>query len=129
MHQTTDSAMDPEKVPGVEYYKEQAVQCLKRGEYREAVLFLTTAIHSQDTPDAGLYCIRSRTYIKLDMLYLAYEDAEKAVIYKPNNPDVSCGWERCGMGFPESPLMNLLISRLLSVTERSTWQQDAMRWH
>lgn len=129
MHQTTDSAMDPEKVPGVEYYKEQAVQCLKRGEYREAVLFLTTAIHSQDTPDAGLYCIRSRTYIKLDMLYLAYEDAEKAVIYKPNNPDVSCAWERCGMGFPESPLMNLLISRLLSVTERSTWQQDAMRWH
>lgn len=63
------------------------------------------------------------------MLYLAYEDAEKAVIYKPNNPDVSCGWESDRMGFPESSLMILFISRLLFVTERSTWQQDAMRWH
>lgn len=86
---TAGSVVDPEKVPGVEYYKEQAIECLKRKEYREAVLYLTTAIHSQDTPDAALYCIRSRTYIKLDMLYLAYEDAEKAVIYRPNNPDVS----------------------------------------
>lgn len=41
----TATAVDPEKTPGVEYYKEQAINCLKSGEYREAALFLTTAIH------------------------------------------------------------------------------------
>lgn len=82
--------VDPEKVPDVQYYKEQAIQCLKNGEYREAALFLTTAIQQGGgQADPSLYCLRSRTYIKQKMLYLAYEDAEKAVISRPNNPDVS----------------------------------------
>lgn len=86
-----DTAMDAEKVPGVGYYKEQAIQCLKRSEFKESALFLTTAIHSQSPPnlDPELYCLRARTYIKLNMLYLAYQDAEKAVISRPNHPDVS----------------------------------------
>lgn len=82
------NVMDAEKVPDVQYYKEQAIQCLKRGEFREAALFLTTAIHQETPADPDLYCLRSRTYIKLKMLYLAYEDAEKAVMCRPNNPDV-----------------------------------------
>lgn len=82
--------MDSEKMPDAGYYKEQAIQCIRRGELREAALFLTTAIHGQShPPDADLYCLRARVYIKLNMLYLAYEDAERAVIYRPNHPDVS----------------------------------------
>lgn len=84
-----DVLVDPEKVPDVQYYREQAIQCLKLGEFREAALFLTTAIQQETPADPDLYCLRARTYIKMKMLYLAYEDAEKAVISRPNNPDVS----------------------------------------
>lgn len=80
--------VDPEKVPDVAYYREQAVQCLKRGEFKEAALFLTTAISQANPPDAELFCLRSRVYMRLKMLYLAYEDAERAVIFRPNHPDV-----------------------------------------
>lgn len=86
----SNEEMDSEKVPDVGYYKEQAIQCIKRGELKAAALFLTTAIHTKPPPpDADLYCLRARVYIKLQMLYLAYEDAERAVIYRPNHPDVS----------------------------------------
>lgn len=79
--------MAEEKVLDIRHYREQAEHCMKLGSYREAALNLTTAIQMSPAPNAELYCMRARVYIKLQMLYLAYEDAEKAVIYKTNNPD------------------------------------------
>lgn len=84
MSETTTMA---EKEPDIAYFKDQAAQCMRMGEFRQAALNLTTAIQMSPAPDADLYCMRARVYIKLQMLYLAYEDAEKAVIYRTNNPD------------------------------------------
>lgn len=119
------TVVDPETVPSVEYYKEQAIQCLKRSEYRDAALFLTRAIQQEKTPNPEIYCLRCRCYIKLKMLYLAYEDAEKAYMARPNNPDVV----ECLLWSKELHVLQVCFcSRLLFVTARSTWRQDATKW-
>ncbi|XP_059144694.1 uncharacterized protein LOC131931871 [Physella acuta] len=68
-----------------EQCKDEGNKCIKEGKYTEAVIHYTEAIkHEPHT--AALYSNRSLAFLKIDQLYLAMEDAKKAVQLEPSWP-------------------------------------------
>ncbi|CAL1529700.1 unnamed protein product [Lymnaea stagnalis] len=68
-----------------EQCKEEGNKCVKEGKYTEAVFHYTEAIkHEPNT--AVLYSNRSLAFLKIDQLFLAMEDAQKAIKLEPSWP-------------------------------------------
>lgn len=63
--------------------KEQGNQCVRNGHFTEAILHYTHAIKLQPN-DPILYSNRSVAFLKAHQLYYANEDAEKAILLKPD---------------------------------------------
>lgn len=77
--------MSASKQQKVEELKQQGNDCVKAGNYSEAILHYTHAIQ-QDKTNHLLYSNRSLAFLKLDQYYYALEDAKEAIKLQPNWP-------------------------------------------
>lgn len=64
-------------------HKEHGNACIRAGNYIEAILHYSFAIKLNPN-EATFYSNRSLAYFKLDQLYYANADAEKAIQLKPD---------------------------------------------
>uniref|UniRef100_A0A7G3ARI2 Putative molecular co-chaperone sti1 n=1 Tax=Lutzomyia longipalpis TaxID=7200 RepID=A0A7G3ARI2_LUTLO len=85
MVDTAGSAGEGEdaRVPTVEDIKEQGNQCVRAGNFKEAILHYTEAI-KMNPNDATLYSNRSLAFLKEKLYYYANEDAEKTIQLRPD---------------------------------------------
>ena len=60
---------------------------MKEGKHTEAVIHYTEAVKHEPN-SAILYSNRSLAFLKIDQLYFALEDAEKAIKLEPSWPKV-----------------------------------------
>jgi len=68
-----------------EQCKEEGNRCVKENKFTEAVIHYTEAIKNE--PNAAvLYSNRSLAFVKIDQLYFALEDAQKAIKLDPSWP-------------------------------------------
>lgn len=82
----TAESVDPtaESVPDTANdHKERGNDCIRNGKYNEAILHYSFAIKLSPN-DAALYSNRSLAFLKLNQLYYANDDAEKAIQFKPD---------------------------------------------
>lgn len=69
-------------------HKERGNACVHAEKFTEAILHYTFAIKLSPN-DPVLYSNRSLAFLKLNQLYYANEDAEKAILLKPDWAKVS----------------------------------------
>ena len=70
-----------------EQCKEEGNKCVKENKFTEAVIHYTEAIKHE--PNAAvLYSNRSLAFVKIDQLFFALEDAQKAIKLDPSWPKV-----------------------------------------
>lgn len=79
---TGDTAND-QKEPTANDHKERGNESVKGGKYTEAILHYSFAIKLNPN-EATYYSNRSLAFLKLQQLYYANEDAEKAIQLKPD---------------------------------------------
>lgn len=78
-----DSKLPEPTEPTADDFKDQGNQCVRNSNFTEAILHYSTAIKL--TPnDPILYSNRSLAFLKIQQLYYALEDAEKAISLKPD---------------------------------------------
>ncbi|GAB0098034.1 hsp70-Hsp90 organizing protein [Sergentomyia squamirostris] len=70
--------------PSAEDVKEQGNQCVRAGNFKEAILHYSQAIKMTPNPDATLYSNRSLAFLKEKMYFYANEDADKAIQLRPD---------------------------------------------
>ncbi|XP_005106703.1 small glutamine-rich tetratricopeptide repeat-containing protein beta isoform X2 [Aplysia californica] len=68
-----------------EQCKEEGNKCMKENKHTEAVIHYTEAIKHEPN-SAVLYSNRSLAFLKIDQLYFALDDAEKAIKLEPSWP-------------------------------------------
>ena len=95
----------------VDELRQQGNDCVKAGNYSEAVIHYTHAVQ-QDKTNHLLYSNRSLAFLKLDQYYFALEDAKEAIRLQPNWPKVCC----CSVGVLQP--FNVILG-LISVVEGS----------
>lgn len=64
-------------------HKERGNECIKAGNFSEAILHYSFAIKLNPN-EATFYSNRSLAFLKLDQLYYANEDADRAIQLKPD---------------------------------------------
>uniref|UniRef100_A0A1L8DTW6 Putative molecular co-chaperone sti1 n=1 Tax=Nyssomyia neivai TaxID=330878 RepID=A0A1L8DTW6_9DIPT len=69
--------------PTAEDIKEQGNQCVRAGNFKEAILHYTEAIKMSPN-DATLYSNRSLAFLKENLFYYANDDAEKTIQLRPD---------------------------------------------
>ncbi|XP_059608277.1 small glutamine-rich tetratricopeptide repeat-containing protein-like [Phlebotomus argentipes] len=76
---------DPDvREPTAEEIKEQGNQCVRAGNYKEAILHYSQAIKMTPNPDATLFSNRSLAFLKVKLYYYANEDADRAIQLRPD---------------------------------------------
>ncbi|KAI8789642.1 STI1-like protein [Biomphalaria glabrata] len=68
-----------------EQCKDEGNKCIKEGKHTEAIFHYTEAIRHEPN-SAILYSNRALAFLKIDQLYLAMEDAQKAIKLEPSWP-------------------------------------------
>ncbi|KAH9503234.1 hypothetical protein Btru_068516 [Bulinus truncatus] len=68
-----------------EQCKDDGNKCIKEGKHTEAIFHYTEAIRHEPN-SAVLYSNRALAFLKIDQLYLALEDAQKAIKLEPSWP-------------------------------------------
>lgn len=64
-------------------HKERGNECIKAGNFSEAILHYSCAIKLNPN-EATFYSNRSLAFLKLEQLYYANEDADRAIQLKPD---------------------------------------------
>lgn len=71
-------------------HKERGNECIKAGNFSEAILHYSYAIKLNPN-EATFYSNRSLAFLKLEQLYYANEDADRAIQLKPEWAKVYSG--------------------------------------
>lgn len=75
-------------------HKERGNECIKAGNFTEAILHYSNAIKLNPN-EATFYSNRSLAFFKLEQLYYANEDADRAIQLKPDWAKVTERFPRC----------------------------------
>lgn len=77
---TQDASAEPDNA---NEHKERGNECIRKGNYTEAILHYSFAIKLSPT-EATFYSNRSLAFLKCNQLYYANEDADKVIQLKPD---------------------------------------------